>query len=115
MSARVLISLAISLALTIILEVLVFLFLTRRKRKDLLLLILANVITNPIVVLSFWLISLYTSWNVNIPLVPLEAFAVLAEGYIYKKYGDGFRRPYLFAFAANMFSFWLGVLIEHLI
>ena len=106
------ISLAISLLLTIVLEAGFFLLIGKRDKKDLMLLLLVNVITNPVVVLSFWLVELYTDWNPYIMLIPLELFAMLAEGYCYKKYGDCFRRPYLFSTAANTFSFGIGVLIQ---
>ena len=108
-------SLAVSLALTLALEAAFFLLLGKRDKKDLLLLILVNVLTNPIVVTAYWLAASYTDWNVNWVLAPLELFAVLAEGYYYKKYGRDFRRPFLFSLGANMFSFWVGVLIQRFI
>ncbi|MCL1896486.1 MAG: hypothetical protein FWG03_08070 [Clostridiales bacterium] len=83
--------------------------------KDLLLVVLVNVITNPVVVLLYWLAAAYTEWNAIIILIPLELFAVLFEGCYYKKYGKGFKRPYLFSAAANMFSFWMGMLIQSII
>ena len=108
-------SLGLSLALTIALEAGFFLLIGKRNKKDLLLLLLVNVITNPVVVLSFWLAVLYTDWNKYIILIPLELFAVLTEGYCYKKYGIGFRKPYIFSLVANMFSFWAGELIQLLL
>ena len=105
-------SLGFSLALTIAIEAGFFLLTGKRDKKDLLLLLLVNVITNPIVVLLFWLAALYTDWNTYIVLIPLELFAVLAEGYYYKKYGNCFRNPFLFSLAANMVSFWAGELIQ---
>ncbi|MCL1895677.1 MAG: hypothetical protein FWG03_03930 [Clostridiales bacterium] len=80
--------------------------------KDLLLVVLVNIITNPVVVLLFWLAKAYTGWNTIAVLIPLELFAVLLEGCYYKIYGKGFARPYLFSAAANMFSFWMGMLIQ---
>ena len=115
MIGALLFSLAISLVLTIVFESGFFLAIGKRDKKDLLLLLLVNVITNPIVVLSFWLIVLFTNLNPYIMLIPLELFAVLFEGYHYKKYGRSFRRPYLFSLAANMFSFGIGELIQRLI
>ena len=109
-----LIALTLSLALTLTLEIAFFLLTKKRNKKDLFLLFLVNVLTNPIIVLSFWLVGFYTNWDAYIVLIPLELFAVLTEGYYYKKYGCDFRRPYLFSLAANMFSFWIGVLIQHL-
>ena len=114
-SKALLASLGLSLTLTIALETGFFLLIGKRNKKDLLLLLLVNVITNPVVVLSFWLAVLYMDWNKYIILVLLELFAVLIEGYYYKKYGISFRRPYIFSLCANMFSFWAGELIQLLL
>jgi len=129
MTLALLKSLGLSLALTIVLETGFFLLIGlvtrvkphcswsplcqgKRDKKDILLVVLVNVFTNPIVVLLYWLAVLYTDWNSIIILIPLELFAVLAEGCLYKKYGRGFRCPYLFSLAANIFSFGLGLLIQ---
>ena len=105
-------SLGVSLLLTIVLETGFFFIAGKREKKDLLLLMLVNILTNPAVVLLYWLAVLYAGLNSVIIMIPLELFAILAEGYYYKKYGCGFHRPYLFSFAANMFSFWIGVAIQ---
>ena len=80
-------SLSFSLTLTIILELGFFLIVSAIKRscnkKDLLLVILVNVITNPVVVLLFWLAKWYTDWNIVIILILFETFAVLTEFYLY--------------------------------
>ncbi|MDR0324503.1 MAG: hypothetical protein LBI19_00220 [Oscillospiraceae bacterium] len=102
-------ALAVSLALTLLLEAGFFFLTGKRDRKDLLLLLLANVLTNPVVVLVFWL----TLWQPG--KIPLELSAVLAEGFLYQKYGRAFKRPYLFSLAANAFSYGAGVLIQRLI
>jgi len=107
MNQAILTLLAISLLLTLVLEIGFFLLVGKRDKKDLLLVVLVNVLTNPVVVLLYWL----TGGNVLI-LILLEVFAVVTEGYYYRKYGQSFRRPYLFSFGANMFSYWLGVLIQ---
>ena len=108
-------SLALSLVLTILFEAGFFLLAGKRNRKDLLLLLLVNVLTNPVVVLLFWLAVFYLDWNTYVVLVPLELFAVLTEGYYYKKYGLSFRRPYLFSLLANAISFGMGELIQLLL
>ena len=110
-------SLAVSLFLTIALEMGFFilkskLFTGKHDKKDFLLVVLVNVLTNPIVVLLYWLTAIYTEWNTSIVLIPLELFAVWTEGFYYKKYGSGFRRPYLFSAAVNIFSFGTGLLIQ---
>ena len=115
MSQKVITSLAISLVSTLILEVGFFLAMGKRNKKDLLLVLMVNVITNPVVVLSFWLVTIYTDWNIIFALIPLEIFAVLTEGYYYKKYGREFRRPYLFSLGANVFSYGTGLIIQYFI
>ena len=117
MNQALITSLAISLLLTIVLETGFFLlagrlFTSKRDKKDFLLAVLVNVLTNPVVVLLYWLAALHTSWNTVVVLIPLELFAVFTEGFYYKKYGSSFRRPYLFSIAANIFSFGTGVLIQ---
>jgi len=110
----ILISLALSLVLTIVLETAFFLLAGKRDRKDLLLLMLVNIITNPIVVLLHWIAVAYTNWNIVFVIVLLELFAILTEGYYYKKHGRDLHHPYLFSTAANMFSFSTGVVIQML-
>ena len=115
----ILISLVISLVLTLVFEM-SFFFIVRavtRKfdKKDLLLIMMANVITNPVVVLSYWLVTLYTNWNGVIVIAALEIVAVLVEGHIYDKYGRTFKHPYIFSITANAFSFGVGMLIQIII
>jgi len=115
MNQELLTALAFSLLLTVMLETGFFLLTGKRKKKDLLLVILVNIITNPAVVLTYWLAVLHTDANRDIIKAPLEIFAVLTEGYFYKKYGQSFKRPYLFSAAANAFSFGVGVLLQQFI
>jgi len=112
MNLELLRAIALSLAITLILEIGYFLLTGRRNKKDLLLVAMVNVLTNPIVVLLYWLAYLYTSWNTVAVMVSLEVFAVLIEGFYYKKYGKSFKRPFLFSFAANAFSFTIGFLVQ---
>ena len=112
MSRTIAVSLAVSLALTIAFEVLFYLLTGKRDKKDMLLVVLVNIVTNPAVVLLYWLATMYTNLNKYAIIIPLEAFAILTEGYYYKIYGHGFKRPYVFSAAANMFSYWIGVLIQ---
>ena len=105
-------ALGISLLLTLIFETGFFLLTGKRNKKDLLLVVMVNILTNPIVVLSYWLVSLFTNWNTDIIAVLLEIFAVLTEGYYYKKYSHSIKRPYLLSAAANIFSYGIGVVIQ---
>ena len=120
MSTTVLISLALSLLATLVLESGFYLLICKLRlvkldKKDLLLLVLVNVITNPVVVLSYWLVVIYTSWDIRLVLILLELFAVITEGWYYKKYGNNFRRPFLFSLAANVFSYGVGAVVQMLI
>ena len=120
MNGDLLFALAVSLGLTLALEVGFFVASRLALRvsprdaggKDLLLVVLVNVLTNPVVVLFYWLGALYTGWNRTLIKIPLEVFAVVTEGVYYRKYGRGFKRPFLFSIAANAFSFFAGVLFQ---
>ena len=108
-------ALVISLALTLALETGFFLLSGKRNKKDLLLLLFVNIITNPVVVLTYRLAVLYTDCNAVTIIIPLEVLAVLIEGRYFKKYGRDFKRPYLFSLAANIFSYGTGLLIQFFI
>ena len=105
-------ALALSLFLTIVFEAGFFLLVGKRDKKDLLLLVMINIVTNPIVVSLYWIAVLYGNFGRVAVLIPLELFAVFTEGFYYKKYGRNFRRPYLFSAAANAFSFGAGELLQ---
>ena len=105
-------ALVFSLLLTLVLETGFFLLMGKRDKRDMLLVVLVNILTNPVVVLSYWLVAIYTDWNLIIVVIPLELLAVLAEGYYYKRYGQGFKHPYLFSVGANAFSFGMGMLVQ---
>ena len=96
-------SLAVSLALTLILEGLLALLWGVKDRWDWLLLLLVNVVTNPIVV------SLHHLLGGGIALtVGLELFAVVSEWLAYRKWGRDTRPAFLFSLCANGFSYCSG-------
>ena len=102
--------LAVSLALTLILEGLLALLWGVKDRWDWLLLLLVNVVTNPIVV------SLHHLLGGGIALtVGLELFAVVSEWLAYRKWGRDTRPAFLFSLCANGFSYCSGVLLNALI
>lgn len=113
MNLSLFIALGISLASTLALEVGFFLIVGKRNKRDLLLVIMVNVLTNPAVVLLYWLAYLYTDWNATIVKIPLELAAILVEGIYYKKYGESFKRPFIFSLAANAFSFTIGAVAQY--
>ena len=115
MNTAILSSLAISLVLTLVFEAGFFFLAGKRNKKDLVLLVLVNTLTNPLVVLCYWLTILYTQFNAALVLLFLEVFAVVTEGALYKKYGLEFKRPFLFSLAANSFSFAVGMLLQMIV
>jgi hypothetical protein len=114
MVSRLLISLVISLILTILFEELFAVIAGIRDRRDLLLLCLMNVITNPVVVFLYHLTAEFTELNLNIVVLFLETAAILTEGVYYKSYGRTFRHPFLFTVCANIFSYGIGEIISNI-
>lgn len=102
----------ISLAATIILELLFALFWGIRNKKDLLLLCLVNLLTNPVVVFIYYISKFYSDLDLIVVVLVLEVLAVLLEGFYYKRYGKMYRDPYYFSFFANVFSFAIGKIIS---
>jgi hypothetical protein len=111
----ILATLGISLGLTLLLEGLIALVVGVRDKKDLLLVCLVNVLTNPAVVLCYHLNSAYIGINQVLVKLILEALAVLTEGLYYRKYASGIRHPFWFSVLANGFSFGVGLLLNKLI
>lgn len=106
-------SLALSLGLTLLIEIPAALILGLRRKEDILLVGLVNILTNPIVVLILNLFFLFTAspppWFL---ILPLEVFAVLTEGFIYQK-GLSYRRihPFLLSLILNGISYFGGLLL----
>ena len=105
-----LISLAVSLGLTLALEGLYGLLWRLKDRRDWLLLLTVNVVTNPIVVTLYHLVSGRCAF-----VAALEIAAVLAEWLAYRKWGRDTRPAFLFALCANCFSFFAGLLLNNFI
>lgn len=105
----VLLSLVASLALTLALES-AFGWAWGVGKADFKVLLLANVLTNPIVVSGVMLAALAGGTAMMIATVALETGAVLAEGWIFSR-KSGIGRPWLFAVFANLFSYCMGLLL----
>lgn len=108
-------SLGLSLLLTLILEACLAFFFGIKDKKDIVLLVLVNILTNPLVVMSYYLVVHYSHINRIAVIIFLELMAILTEGYYYKTYGKTFRRPILFALCANLFSYGVGQLLNALL
>lgn len=97
--------LVISLLLTLVTEFPVA-FLFQAKGKDLLLVFLVNILTNPAVVL----VSTLTGDRVSLQMI-LEGMAILAEGFYYNKYSTYIRKGFLCSFCCNLVSYGAGLLL----
>ena len=106
-----LLSLVISLALTLLLEVLFSCFWGVRG-KGLLLVILMNILTNPAVVLLHFLCTAVLGWNEILPVLVLEAAAIVTEGFCCR---DMIRKPWMFAICVNLFSYFSGEILQLII
>ena len=104
------------LLLTIIIELIVALILGIRNKKDIINVILVNVITNPVVVMSQTLLYIKFGSNIEmIGIIILEILVVLVEGLIYKKVLDYMKiNPLVLSLLLNASSFFIGELINML-
>ena len=97
----------ISLLLTLVLELVIAACFGYKDKKLLILVILVNVLTNPVAVLLHWL---------GIAQIPIELAVVLVESYIYRWFSKDEKwnipHPVLFAVVANGLSWGLGVWIQ---
>ena len=106
MALHLLYSLAGSLLLTLLIEVIFALI--WGVRRQLWMIVLMNIITNPAVVTLHFLIANYTVWNLPVCIFLLEAAAVAAEAWLCR---DLLPRPWLFALYINLVSFGIGCLL----
>ena len=102
------------LILTIVMELTFAMILGIRNKKDILNVILVQVLTNPIVVTVPYLIYIefgYIPYKVSIYV--LEVMAVIVEGFVYSKTLEYKKiNPYLFSFLLNLLSYSLGLVIN---
>ena len=98
------------LLITIIIEVIFALLFKVRDKKDILNVILANIITNPVVVILPHYISFNYGFKLyDIVLLILEILAVIVEGFIYHKYLKYKKiNPYLLSLLLNVLSYFIG-------
>lgn len=103
------------LFLTIVVEGSLAFFMKRRGR-ELLIVVLANLVTNPIVQSVSGVLTLYfIRRGVYIGLVILEIWAVLTEGFIYKKSLEKRKlNPYVMSLILNVASYLTGLVIQYL-
>lgn len=112
MTLQIIGAMGLSLFLTIVLE-LAFALAVGIRGKALIVNILVNILTNPLVTSIYY----FCKYGLALPsgimtaiTAVLEISAVLAEWRIYKACTD-IKRPLLFSLAANCFSYFMGLLL----
>lgn len=105
----------ISLMLTIAIELAAALLFGMRMRKNMFLVVLVNVFTNPPAVLCNWLCRLYLpDYHRAAVQLAIEAVVITVEALIYIGFARDerwqIRKPVLFSLTANGCSWLLGVL-----
>lgn len=114
MGNDIFVSLGLSLALTLVLELCFCAAFGVRSVRGLLIVLLANLLTNPPVVLCFRLLTGGSGLPVWAAALPLEAAAVAVEWLCYKYWG-GIKRPLALSLGANCFSYFTGLLLQIII
>ena len=104
--------LAGSLALSLVREGLFALLWGLRGRRELTVVALVNVLTNPPVVFLHHTAVGLLGWNAAVVTAVLETAAVLVEWRCYRLCSQQLRRPFLFALLANALSYGTGCVIN---
>lgn len=102
-----LVPLGISLLLTLILE-LVYALAVGIRGRDIVLICMINIITNPIAVLTVLVLRPSLRWIE----LPLEAVVVLVEWLILRTFSRRITKPFLTALGLNLFSYGVGILLN---
>ena len=103
-----------SLILTIIIEVVVGIIIGIRKKKDILNVVLVNMITNPIVNIVPIVLNVYVSLKARtISIYILEVIVLFTEGLIYKKVLNYKKINYfLISLILNLSSYGIGEILN---
>ncbi len=102
---------AVSFALTLLFEFPIAI-LFRLRWRELSLFFLVNILTNPAAVyLNLLFRSVFPACSAFLWQIPIEAAVILAEGFVYLRYSRSLRFPWIFAAAANVLSYALGLII----
>lgn len=104
------------LVLTVLIETIVAIILGVRKKKDILNIVLANIITNPPLVSSTFACNIFFGLQArNILEAILEISVVFIEGFIYYKYLDYKKiNPFILALLLNVASYGLGEVYNYI-
>lgn len=106
----------ICLSSTIVIELIMSLLLGIRSKKDILNVILVNIMTNPLVVSILMYITYNRLFNITISIIILEILVVLTEGFTYKKVLTFDKiNPYVLSLILNISSYFIGGLLNNII
>lgn len=106
--------LLLSLVLTLLFEMLVALIAKVRDKKDLFLVVLVNVITNPAVVFMYYVTVLFAGLCKYPIILILEVCAIIIEAMIYRKYAKTIHHPLIFSIVANLISYGSGLILTNI-
>lgn len=101
----------VSLVLTELIELTVAYLLGIRTRKSFKTLFIANIITNPLVVLIAMVVKINNFGNIRTIYTVMEFMVVIVEGYIYSKNVGDCKHPYYLSLILNTISYLLGYLL----
>lgn len=106
----------ICLSSTIVIELIMSLLLGMRNKKDILNVILVNIMTNPLVVSILMYITYNRLLNTTISIIILEILVILTEGFTYKKVLTFDKiNPYVLSLILNISSYFIGGLLNNII
>lgn len=105
---------AVSLALTLLFEEGFALLWGLRGKRELTVVALVNVLTNPAAVLLYHTAVGLWRWSSLPVTIVLECAAVAAEWLCYRACSETLKRPFLFALLANTISFGAGCILNYL-
>lgn len=106
----------ICLSSTIVIELIMSLLLGIRNKKDILNVILVNIMTNPLVVSILMYITYNRLFNTTISIIILEILVILTEGFTYKKILTFDKiNPYVLSLILNISSYFIGELLNNII
>lgn len=106
----------ICLISTIVIELIMSLLLGIRNKKDILNVILVNIMTNPLVVSILMYITYNRLFNTTISIIILEILVILTEGFVYKKVLTFDKiNPYVLSLILNISSYFIGGLLNNII
>lgn len=106
----------ICLSSTIVIELIMSLLLGIRNKKDILNVILVNIMTNSLVVSILIYITYNRLFNTTISIIILETLVILTEGFVYKKVLTFDKiNPYVLSLILNISSYFIGGLLNNII